>query len=323
MTFPRTRMQRGRQSEAFRRLARECSLSPDDLIMPLFVVPGEGRDESSSVPGARRYSLDRLPGACAELQSPAVLVFGVPPEGERDLEGRAAVAEDGRVPRAVRAIKEERPDLLTITDVCLCAYLSHGHCGLLTESKEIDNDATLEVLGRMSLAHAAAGADMVAPSGMMDGQVQAIREALDAGGFQKTGIMSYAAKFASSFYGPFRDLADSAPGFGDRRGYQLPPPNRDEAVRDALLDEREGADWLMVKPALPYLDVLCELSAETRLPVAAYQVSGECTMIGAAAGQGELDEQAAELEALTSIKRAGADAIITYYAEQACRWLAS
>lgn len=323
MTFPRTRMQRGRQSEAFRRLARECALSPDDLIMPLFVVPGENREESSSVPGARRYSMDRLPEACADLRSPAVLVFGVPSEEKGDTKGTAAVAEDGLVPRAVETIKKERPDLLVITDICLCAYMSHGHCGVLTESGDIKNDATLDILGRMAVSHAAAGADMVAPSGMMDGQVQAMRRALDTEGFPGTAIMSYAAKFASAFYGPFRDLAHSAPSFGDRRSYQLPPSNRDEAIRDALLDEQEGADWLMVKPALPYLDVLHELSTETRLPVAAYQVSGECSMIGAASERGDLDETAAVLEALTSIKRSGADAIITYYAEQVCRWLTS
>ena len=322
MTFPRTRMQRGRQSEGFRRLAQECSISSDDLIMPLFVVPGEGREESGSVPGARRYSLDRLPTACEDLRSPAVLIFGVPPEDEKDSEASAAVTEDGLVPRAVETVKQQRPDLVVITDVCLCAYMSHGHCGVLTESGGVDNDATLDILGRMSLAHAAAGADMVAPSGMMDGQVQALRAALDDEGFEKTAIMSYAAKFASAFYGPFRELAHSAPSFGDRKTYQLPPSNRNEAIRDALLDEREGADWLMVKPALPYLDVLYELSTETRLPVAAYQVSGECSMIRAASEQGGLDESAAVIEALTSIKRAGADAIITYYAEQVCRWLA-
>jgi porphobilinogen synthase len=222
----------------------------------------------------------------------------------------------------VRALKEARPELVVITDVCLCGYTDHGHCGPLADSGDVDNDRALDGLARMAVMHAAAGADVVAPSAMMDGQVQAVREALDGAGHARTAIMSYAAKFASAFYGPFREAARSAPGRGDRRGYQLPPANRREAVRDALLDEQEGADWLMVKPALPYLDVLFALSEASLLPVAAYQVSGEFVALKSAAATGVLDERAGVLETLLSVKRAGADAVITYYAEEVCRWLA-
>lgn len=320
--FPETRMRRLRQSEAFRRLGCETTFTPDDLIMPLFVAPGESREEEDEmVRGAHTYSVDRVGAACAEMRSPAVLIFGVPSGEQKDTDGSAAISSGGLVPSAVRAVRAAAADLLVITDLCLCAYMSHGHCGVLNGAGKVDNDATLPLLGQMAKAHAAAGADVVAPSGMMDGQVLGIREALDSDGFTETAIMSYASKFASSFYGPFRDLAHSAPSFGDRRTYQLPPPNRREAVREALLDEREGADWLMVKPALPYLDVIREVREASRLPVAAYQVSGECAMIHAAAEAGRLDEREAVMEMLTAIKRAGADAIITYYAEQVCRWV--
>jgi porphobilinogen synthase len=249
------------------------------------------------------------------------MIFGVPDASDKDERAAAAVREDSLVPGAVRALKAKRPDLIVITDVCVCGYTSHGHCGLLDAGGEVDNDASLEVLAGMAKAHAAAGADMVAPSAMADGQVRAIRDALDEGGLPQAAIMSYAAKFASSFYGPFREAAHSTPAFGDRRSYQLPPGNRREAIRDALLDEAEGADWLMVKPAMPYLDVLAELRTATRRPVAAYQVSGEYAMLKFAGAASALDEKAAALEAALCIRRAGADAIITYYAEELIRWI--
>jgi porphobilinogen synthase len=299
-----------------RRLATETTLSADDVILPLFVVPGDGREEPvDSMPGVLRQSVDQLAARAEGIRSPGVLLFGVP-----DDKGGDPARHDGLVPTAVRALKKTRPDLAVITDVCLCAYTEHGHCGVATESGGVDNDATLPLLAAMAEAHAAAGADLVAPSAMMDGQVAAIRDRLDAAGLDETGVMAYAAKFASSFYGPFRDAAQSAPSFGDRRSYQLPPSDRRGAIRDALLDEAEGADWLMVKPALPYLDVLHELRGETRLPLAAYQVSGEYAMLTRAAEAGALDEQRAVTESLLCIKRAGADAVITYYAEEVCAW---
>ena len=273
------------------------------------------------MPGVARRSADLLCAWAAGLRVPAILLFGVPEPSEKDERGLAATRGDGLVPRTLRLLKAERPELAVITDVCLCGYTRHGHCGPLTDSGEVANDETLEILARTAVAHAEAGADMVAPSAMMDGQVAALRDALDAEGFESTAILSYAAKFASSFYGPFREAAHSAPGFGDRRGYQAPPANRREAVRDALLDEGEGADWLMVKPALPYLDVLRELRSATRLPLAAYQVSGEYAMIKFAARSGALDERGAAVEAAVAIKRAGADAVITYFAEDLSRWL--
>lgn len=320
--FPATRMRRLRRTEGLRRLARETALDAADLVLPAFVVGGEGRREPvPAMPGVERASADVLAARAATTPVGALLLFGVPEPNEKDEEGSAAWREDGPVPSAVRAVKAERPELVVITDVCLCAYTAHGHCGLLTDGGEVDNDATLPLLARMAAAHAAAGADMVAPSAMMDGQVGAIREGLDGAGFAATGIMAYAAKFASAFYGPFRDVAHSAPSFGDRRSYQLPPPNRREALRDALLDVEEGADWLMVKPSLPYLDILRELRRETRLPLSAYHVSGEYVMLKHAAEAGGIDERDCVLEALTCIKRAGADAVITYYAEQVCRWL--
>lgn len=321
--FPTTRMRRLRRSEGLRALAREVTLSREDLIYPVFTVPGrERKEEVSSLPGVFRYSTDLLPGIVAEVRSPAVLLFGVPEEEQKNETGSAALAEEGLVPQAIRAIKEERPDLVVITDLCLCAYTDHGHCGVLTEGREVDNDRTLHILGRMATVHAEAGADVVAPSGMMDGQVGAIRGHLDSADMQSAGIMSYAVKFASSFYGPFREAAHSAPDFGDRRSYQLPPSNRREGLKDGLLDEAEGADWLMVKPAMPYLDVLSELRRETRLPISAYQVSGEYAMIKSAGQKGWIDERKVALESLLSIKRAGADAVITYFAEDVCRWLA-
>lgn len=320
--FPQTRMRRLRHSDGLRALARETTLSRDDMIYPLFVLPGENKkQEVSSLPGVFRYTADQLPGVASDIRSPAVLLFGVPDDDEKDETGSAALLEGGLVPRAVRAIKNARPDLVVITDLCLCAYTQHGHCGPLTEAGEVDNDRTLALLGQMARVHAAAGTDVVAPSGMMDGQVQAIRTDLDSADRESTGIMSYAVKYASSFYGPFRDAARSAPSFGDRSRYQLPPSNAREGIREGLLDEEEGADWLMVKPAMPYLDVLAELRRETRLPISAYQVSGEYAMIKSAAENGRIDEREVALESLLSIKRAGADAIITYYAEQACRWL--
>jgi len=311
-------MRRQRRTDGLRRLARETRIHPDDLILPLFVVAGKGREEPiASMPGVSRQSVDVLRKRVATLAVPAVLLFGVPEECEKDADGTAALRVDALAAQAVRELKRERPDLVVITDLCLCGYTSHGHCGLLDDAGDVRNDATNERLGAMACLHAEAGAEMVAPSAMMDGQVGAIRDALDAAGHHDTAIMAYAAKFASAFYGPFREAAQSAPAFGDRRAYQLPPANAREAVRDALLDEREGADWLMVKPAMPYLDVLSRLHAETRLPLAAYQVSGEYAMLKCAA----FDERAAVLESLIGIKRAGADAIITYYAEEVSKWL--
>ena len=320
--FPTHRMRRGRRTEGLRRLAREVELRPDHLILPLFVVPGRRREEAvETMPGVSRLSVDLLERRAAALKSRAVLVFGVPGEEEKDETGSAALAQDGLVPAAVRALNTARPDVTVLTDLCLCAYTSHGHCGVVTEDGEVDNDRTLPLLGGMARAHACAGADVVAPSGMMDGQVAAIRSALDEAGLTGTAIMAYASKFASCFYGPFREAAHSAPGFGDRRGYQLSPANRREALRDALLDEEEGADWLMVKPAMPYLDVLLELRQSTRLPIAAYQVSGEYAMLKFASSAGALAERESVLEAALCIRRAGADAIITYFAEQLCEWI--
>ncbi|MFO7958937.1 MAG: porphobilinogen synthase [Candidatus Brocadiia bacterium] len=314
-------MRRRRRSEGLRKFARETSLLPEDFILPVFVVPGTGREEEiSAMPGVRRFSVDRIAAAAGTWRSPAVLIFGVPDVESKDETGSAAW-EGELVPSAVGRLKAERPDLIVITDVCLCGYTTHGHCAPLTDSGEVDNDRSLDALGRTAVAHASAGADVVAPSAMMDMQVAAIREALDGAGLSAVAVMSYAAKFASAYYGPFREAAHSSPGHGDRRGYQLPPANRREALADALRDEEEGADWLMVKPALPYLDVLAELRGKTSLPLAAYQVSGEYSMLRAAATAGVLDERKAVLESLLGIKRAGADAIITYYAEEAIEWL--
>ena len=321
--YPRTRMRRLRRTEGLRKLAAETLPAASKLILPLFVVPGRGRRELvESMPGVERVSVDLLKRRAKGLKSGAVLLFGVPDVRDKDEVATTATRDGGLVPAAIAALKKERPDVVVITDVCVCGYTTHGHCGILAASGEIDNDESARLLAAMSVCHARAGADVVAPSAMMDGQVKAIRDALDAEGFEGTAIMSYAAKFASSFYGPFREAAHSAPAFGDRRSYQLPPANRREAVRDALLDEAEGADWLMVKPALAYLDVIMELGAATRLPIAAYQVSGEYSMIKFAAAAGALDERAAAVESVTAMFRAGADAVDTYYAEQLARWLA-
>ncbi len=320
--YPLTRMRRYRRSEGLRKMVQETAIRREDFILPIFVVPGKQREETiPSMPGVIRTSIDLLARRAANLRSCAVLLFGVPDAGEKDENGSAALLEDGIVPAAIRTLKKERPNIVVITDVCLCAYTSHGHCGVLSPEEEVDNDRTLELLGRMAEIQAVAGVDLVAPSAMMDGQVTAIREKLDNSNFKSTGIMSYAAKFASTYYGPFRDAARSSPGFGDRRSYQLPPANRQEAVRDALLDEAEGADWLMVKPALPYLDVLLEIRGATRLPVAAYQVSGEYAMLKYACQAGVLTEQEAVLESVLCIKRAGANAVITYFAEEICAWI--
>lgn len=318
------RMRRLRRTPSLRRLANETALTPDDFILPMFAIDGKGRTEKiDAMPGVKRYSTDLLAKHCENLKSPAVLLFGVPDEKVKDETGSYSLRDDGIVPMAIRSIKKARPDLAVITDICLCGYTNHGHCGILAECGVVENDATVEILGKMAVAHAAAGADLVAPSAMMDRQVYHMRRALDENGFFMTGIMSYAAKFASAFYGPFREAAASSPQFDDRSSYQLPQANRNEAVRDALLDETEGADWLMVKPAMPYLDVLHELASRTDLPVAAYQVSGEYAMIKSAAEMGRLDEKRAFMESLISIKRAGASAILTYWAEEACRELAN
>jgi len=320
--FPKTRLRRNRSTEGLRRLAQENWLRPDDLIAPAFVIPGVDRQEPiTAMPGVVRRSADSLQRWADSLKVPAILLFGVPDAEDKDERGSAATRDEGLVPQAVRALKAARPDLVVITDVCLCGYTTHGHCGILSEDGEVRNDESLNALALMATAHAAAGADMVAPSAMMDGQVAALREALDAAGHDGTAIMSYAAKFASSFYGPFREAAQSTPQSGDRRGYQAPAPNGREAVRDALLDEAEGADWLMVKPALPYLDVLCELRAATRVPLAAYHVSGEYAMIKFAASAGAIDERQAAVESALCIRRAGADAVITYFAEELCQWI--
>lgn len=307
-----------------RKFLRETVLTKEDFILPMFVVPGKGREEPiPSLPGVFRMSVDKLRKWSAGLESSSVLIFGVADENDKDETGATATDPNGLVPQAIREIKASREDLMVITDVCLCGYMSHGHCGLLTDRDEVDNDKTLKLSAAMATAHAQAGADIVAPSGMMDGQVLAIRERLESDGFHHVAIMAYASKFASCFYGPFRDAAHSAPSFGDRKSYQLQPGNQREAIREALLDEDEGADWLMVKPAMPYLDILALLRERTSLPLSAYQVSGEYAMLKQGAQAGLFDEREAVLESLTCIKRAGADAIITYYCEEVCRWLKS
>jgi porphobilinogen synthase len=300
-------------------MVQETRLRREDLIYPMFVTPGKGvQQEVPSMPGVFRLSVEKLVDeakAAADLGVPAVLLFGLPQK--KDETGSEAASPKGAVQQAVRQLKKQVPGLVVITDVCLCGYTSHGHCGLLRKSGEVDNDATLEVLAQVAVSHAQAGADLVAPSDMMDGRVGAIREALDETGLEMTAILSYAVKYASSFYGPFRDAAESAPQFGDRRAYQMDPANAREAVREAALDVEEGADILMVKPAMPYLDILARMRPEFDLPLAAYQVSGEYAMIKAAAGKGWLDETAVMLESLLSIKRAGADLILTYFAKEA------
>jgi porphobilinogen synthase len=304
---------------------RETSLSVDDLVYPLFVVEGEGvRNPVASMPGVFQLSVDLLAEEVLEVQAlgiPAVLLFGVPDEKDKDAEGRAGYDSDGIVPRAIRSIKEATPDLLVWADVCLCEYTDHGHCGVVTEAGEVDGDASLPLLARAALVYAEAGADAVAPSDMMDGRVGAIRAVLDDGGFGDVPIVSYAAKYASAFYGPFRDVANSAPAFGDRRGYQMDPANGDEALREVELDIEEGADIVMVKPAGPYLDVVFRVKEAFGMPTAAYQVSGEYALIKAAAGNGWVDEERVVWESLVSIKRAGADLIVTYFAKDVARSL--
>jgi porphobilinogen synthase len=318
--FPEYRPRRLRRGETMRRLARETRVTVDDLILPLFVVGGEGvRRPVGYMPGVEQTSVDGLVAdarEAAELGIPAVLLFGVP--AEKDEDGSAAWAQEGVVQQGVRALKRELPELLVITDVCLCEYTSHGHCGVV-HGGEVLNDETVELLARQAVSHARAGADVVAPSDMMDGRVGAIRQALDEEGYTEVAILSYAAKFASAFYGPFREAAESAPQFGDRRGYQMDPANALEALREVWQDVDEGADILMVKPALAYLDVIWRVKESTHYPVCAYHVSGEYSAILAAAERGWLDGDRAMREALLSIKRAGADMIITYWARQFAR----
>jgi porphobilinogen synthase len=323
MPFPQTRLRRLRANRALRGLVRETRLSPADLVYPMFVAHGlDRREPIDSMPGVDRLSIAHAVAEAGETQAlgiPAVLLFGLP--AAKDEEGSGAWDDEGIVQLATRAIKEAHPELLVITDLCLCEYTSHGHCGVLRSDGAVDNDATLELLSRTAVSQARAGADLIAPSDMMDGRVGLIRSALDEEGYSETPIMAYSAKFASAFYGPFREAADSAPAFGDRRGYQMDPGNGEEAVREARLDVEEGADIVMVKPALPYLDVIRRIKDETRLPVAAYNVSGEYSMLKAAGAAGYLDERSAVLEALTSIRRAGADIVITYHAKEAALWL--
>ncbi len=322
MAFPATRMRRLRRTPVLRDLVRETRLSAGDLVMPLFVEEGSAAPTPiEAMPGVARLPVGAVvaeAGEVAALGIPAVLLFGIPES--KDEEGSGAWDDDGIVQQAIRAIRAAQPDLLVIADLCLCEYTSHGHCGVL-QGETVDNDATLDLLARTAVSQARAGADIIAPSDMMDGRVGVIRAALDAEGFTDVPILAYSAKFASAFYGPFREAADSTPAFGDRRSYQMDPGNGREAVREALSDVQEGADMIMVKPALPYLDVIRRVADATDLPVAAYNVSGEYAMVKAAAAAGWLDERAAVLEALISIRRAGADIVITYHAKDAARWL--
>ncbi|HXE44211.1 MAG TPA: porphobilinogen synthase [Conexibacter sp.] len=322
MPFPATRMRRLRRSAPLRALVRETSVSAADLILPLFVTHGSDRREPiATLPGVARLSIENAVAEAAEaaaLGIPAVMLFGIP--AGKDAEGSGAWDDEGVVQLAIRAIKERSPELLVIPDLCLCEYTSHGHCGVLS-GDTVDNDATLPLLARTAVSHARAGADLIAPSDMMDGRVGAIRAALDEEGFADLPILAYSAKFASVFYGPFREAADSTPATGDRRGYQMDPANGEEALREVLLDVEEGADLVMVKPALPYLDIVRRVKDATRMPVVAYNVGGEYAMVKAAAAAGALDERATVLEVLTSIRRAGADAVITYHAKDAARWL--
>ncbi len=303
-------------------MVQETRLTPANFICPLFVCPGEGvKHEINAMPGNYQMSVDQVVRECAEVAAlgiPAVILFGLPES--KDPEGSGAYANDGVVQRAIRAIKKEVKNLLVVADVCLCEYTSHGHCGRVT-GNDVDNDSTLELLSRTALSQVQAGADMVAPSDMMDGRVAAIRKTLDAHGFSHTPILAYAAKYASVFYGPFREAADSAPQFGDRRSYQMDPANQREALREIALDIEEGADIIMVKPAMPYLDVICRAREQFPVPLAAYQVSGEYSMILAAAQRGWLDLDRAMWESLTAIRRAGADIILTYFAKAAARAL--
>ena len=320
MRFPEYRARRVRRTEGLRRLVRETRLSPDDLVQPFFVVPGKGvRNPIRSMPGVNQTSVDEMVKDikdAAEAGVPAVILFGIPEH--KDGQGSDACNDEGIVQQAVRAAKDACPDMVVVTDVCFCEYTDHGHCGWIKDG-EVDNDQTLEMLGLQVLTHAKAGADIVAPSGMMDGMVGYIRDTLDEGGYEELPILSYAVKYSSAFYGPFRDAAESAPAFGDRRSYQMDPANVTEALREASLDVDEGADMLMVKPALAYLDVIAKVREEFDLPVAAYNVSGEFSMVQAAAANGWIDAERITLEILTSIKRAGADFILTYSATDVAR----
>lgn len=322
MTFPIVRARRLRRTENMRRLVRETKVTLDDLVMPMFIVEGRGiSEEIPSMPGISRLSVDKAVREAAAIEEdgiPAVILFGIPEK--KDEKGSGAWAKKGIIQRAVTAIKKKVPDLLVITDLCLCEYTSHGHCGVVVGG-EVDNDATLPLLARTAVSQARAGADMVAPSDMMDGRVAFVRDALDEAEFPHIPIMAYSAKYCSAFYGPFRDAAKSAPRFGDRRSYQMDPPNAVEAIREVNMDIEEGADIVMVKPALPYLDVIARLSALIDVPLAAYSVSGEYSMVKAAVQKGWLDEKRIITEILTSIKRAGADIIITYHARQMAGWL--
>ena len=323
MQFPTYRPRRLRRTETLRAMVRETTLDANDLIYPMFVEFGEGvRREVSSMPGVFNISLDMLPAEIDELKAlgiPAVILFGIP--AEKDDAGSGAFAEDGIVQQAIRTIKAHDPEFYVITDVCMCEYTSHGHCGALDDQGCVINDVTLEMLASTALSHAEAGADMVAPSDMMDGRVAAIRAALDAENFSDVPIMAYSAKYASGYYGPFRDAADSAPTFGDRRGYQMDPANAEEALREVALDIEEGADIVMVKPALAYMDIIRRVKEDFGYPTAAYNVSGEYAMVKAAALNGWIDEKRVVLETLLGFKRAGADLIITYHAKDAARWL--
>ncbi len=322
MLFPDYRPRRLRQNEALRRMIRETVLSVDDLILPLFAIDGRNvKNPIPSMPGHFQLSIDNLikvARKARDLKIPAIMLFGIP--GKKDPLGTGAYADDGIVQKAVRAVKEKLPDLVVITDVCLCQYTDHGHCGVVQDDI-IDNDASLDLLARTALSHARAGADMVAPSDMMDGRVAEIREILDENDFSQVPIMSYAAKYCSAYYGPFRSAADSAPKFGDRRTYQMDPANSLEAIREVTMDIEEGADIIMVKPALAYLDIICRVREEIDLPVAAYNVSGEYAMIKAAEKMGWIDGTRVMLETLTAIKRAGADMILTYFAIEAAQAL--
>ena len=330
MHFPKYRPRRLRSNKLLRELIRETHLSVKDLIMPLFVRPGDGiKNEISSMPGNYQFSVDTLVEEVKEIATlgiPGVILFGIP--STKNESGTEAYADDGIIQKAIRAIKENVSDILVITDVCMCEYTNHGHCGYIKKDEktgeyQIDNDETLKLLSKEALSHAEAGVDIVAPSDMMDGRVGAIRDILDDNGYDNIPIMSYAAKYASAYFGPFRDAAESPPSFGDRRTYQMDTPNSEEAIREVALDIDEGADIVMVKPALPYLDIIRLIKDQFGYPVAAYNVSGEYSMVKAAHEKGWLDEKAVALETLMSIKRAGADIILTYWAKDAARWLSS
>ena len=325
MSFPTHRPRRLRQNAAWRRAVRETALSVDDLVYPLFVVEGqEVKNPVVSMPGIHQRSIDLVVEEAREVHElgvPAILLFGVPDDARKDTEGSAAYDPNGLIPRAIRAVKDSLPDLLLWADVCLCEYTDHGHCGLLTEAGEVDNDSSLPLLAQAAVAYAEAGADAVAPSDMMDGRVGAIRSALDGAGLPDVVIVSYAAKYASAYYGPFRDAARSAPAFGNRRSYQMDPANSDEALHEVELDIREGADIVMVKPAGPYADVVFRVKEAFGMPTAAYQVSGEYAMIKAASRRGWIAEDRVVMESLVGLKRAGADLILTYFAKDVARVL--